>query len=56
MSCIIDFEREFFNIAKNLESKSEVRSVFLARINELAEDWINDKLRWDIAGLKDEEE
>jgi len=53
MSRIIDFEREFFRIARNFEIKSDVRQAFLAKIKELSEDWINDKLRWDIAGLKD---
>ena len=53
MSCIINFEREFFKIAKDLETKSEAKQEFMARISYLAEDWIDSKLRWDIAGLKD---
>jgi hypothetical protein len=48
----IDLEREFFRVAKTLETKHAVRQEFLARINELSEDWIDNKLRWDIAGLK----
>ena len=53
MSRIIDFEREFFKVAKDLETKAEVKQEFLIKIAFLSEDWIDDKLRWDIAGLKE---
>jgi len=54
MSRIIDFEREFFKVAKNFETKAEAKQAFLTKMNALSEEWINDKLRWDIAGLKKE--
>ena len=53
MSCIINFEREFFRIAKDLERKEEVRQEFLAKISALSEEWIDGKLRLGLAGLKD---
>ncbi|MBU2561629.1 MAG: hypothetical protein KKD17_04980 [Nanoarchaeota archaeon] len=53
MSRLIDLEREFFKAAKDLEKKSQVKQEFLVRVNKISEDWINDELRWDIAGLKD---
>jgi len=53
MSLNIDLEREFFKAAKDLEKKVEVRQEFLVRVNKISEDWIDNKLRWDIAGLKD---
>jgi hypothetical protein len=54
MSRIVDFEKEFFRVAKNLETKEEVRQTFLTRMTELSEDWIDDKLRRDIRGLNEE--
>ena len=55
MSRIIDFEREFFKVAKGLETKSVVKKVFVARIRQMSEDWIEDKLRRNILGLEDED-
>jgi hypothetical protein len=55
MSRIIDFEKEFFKVARNLDTKVEVRQEFLSRIEELSVDWIDDKLRRDILGLNDRE-
>jgi hypothetical protein len=52
MSSLINLEREFFKVAKDLESKSEVKRQFLNQINNLSEDWINNKFRFRINGLK----
>ncbi|MBU1111812.1 MAG: hypothetical protein ABIG93_01580 [archaeon] len=49
----IDFEREFFSVAKGLETKLEVREGFVKKIQEQAEEWIDNKLRFVILGLKD---
>jgi hypothetical protein len=54
MSRIIDFEREFFKVASALESKSEVKQEFMIRVLKISEEWIDNKLRRDIAGLKDD--
>jgi hypothetical protein len=54
MAKLVDFEREFFKVARDLETKDEARQEFLKRISELSEEWIDDKLRLRIAGLKDE--
>lgn len=52
MSSLINLEREFFYIAKNLETKQQVKQEFLKKINTLSEDWINNKFRFKIYGLK----
>lgn len=52
MSSLINLEREFFRIAKDLETKEEVRKQFLNKINEMSEEWINNKFRFKIYGLK----
>jgi hypothetical protein len=52
----IDLEREFFRVAKNLETKEETKQQFLQRISELSNDWIDDKFRLGILGLKSKEE
>ncbi|MBU2561634.1 MAG: hypothetical protein KKD17_05005 [Nanoarchaeota archaeon] len=54
MSLKIDLEREFFKAARDLEKKSEVKREFMTRTQKLSEDWIDNKLRWDIACLKEE--
>ena len=53
MSLNIDLECEFFKAAKELEKKSEVKQEFMVRIHKISDKWIDNKLRWDIAGLKD---
>ncbi len=52
MSSLINLEREFFLIAKDIESKKEVKKQFLNQINNMSEDWINNKFRFRINGLK----
>ncbi len=52
----IDLEREFFKVAKNLETKEEAKQRFLQRIGELSQEWINDKFRLGILGLKSKED
>lgn len=52
MSSLINLEREFFRIAKDIESKKEVKKQFLNQINNLSEEWINNKFRFRISGLK----
>ena len=52
MSSLINLEREFFRIAKDLETKEEVRKQFLEKINNMSEEWINNKFRFRINGLK----
>lgn len=49
---MIDLEREFFRIAKDLESKEQIKKEFLNKINEMSQDWINNKFRFKINGLK----
>lgn len=49
---IINLEKEFFRITKDLESKREAKQEFLKRINNLSEDWINNKFRFKIGGLQ----
>ncbi len=51
----IDMEREFFKAAKNVETYSEAKKQFMARINEISEEWINKKSRLGILGLKENE-
>lgn len=53
MGLKLDLEREFYQAAKNLETKSEVREEFVKRVQGLAEDWIDNKLRFVILGLKE---
>lgn len=52
MPLIIDLEREFFKAAKDLETYDEVKEQFLAKIKQISEQWINDKFRLGILGLK----
>ena len=52
MPSLINLEREFFRIAKDLESKREVKKQFLNQINNMSEEWINNKFRLRINGLK----
>lgn len=52
MSSIINLEREFFKLAKDMESKKEVKKQFLNQINNMSEEWINNKFRFRINGLK----
>ena len=54
MPKMIDLEREFFKVAKDLATKGETRVHFMIKINKLAEEWIDDKLRLGIAGLENE--
>lgn len=53
MSCILNLEREFFKVAKDLEKKSEVKPLFMKKITEHSEEWIDDKLRLNFIGLED---
>lgn len=48
----IDLEREFFKSAQGLETYDEVRDAFLVNITKKSEQWINNKFRLDILGLK----
>ena len=52
MSSLINLEREFFRIAKDIESKKEVKKEFLNKINNMSEEWITNKFRFKIYGLK----
>ena len=52
MSSLINLEREFFKVARDLETKEEVKREFLNKINNMSEEWINDKFRFKIYGLK----
>ena len=52
MSSLINLEKEFFHIAKDLETKEEVKKQFLEKINRMSEEWINNKFRLKIYGLK----
>ena len=56
MRRIIDFEREFFKVARNLETKEEVKKEFMAQINRFSDEWISDKLRRDILGLEEQDD
>ena len=48
----IDLEHEFFKAAKNLATHAEAKQQFLARIRQISEEWIEDKFRLGISGLK----
>ena len=52
MALKVDLEREFFKVAKNLETYDDIKQQFLARINELSEDWIDNKFRLGVLELK----
>ena len=52
MPLTIDLEREFYKVAKDLLKREEVKKEFVSRIKKLSEDWIDNKFRLDIAGLK----
>lgn len=52
MPVIIDLESEFFKAAKDLESYSKARKQFIKRIRQISKEWIDDKLRLGILGLK----
>lgn len=47
----IDLEREFFRIAKDLDSCNDVRGNFLNRIKQISEQWIDNKFRLGVLGL-----
>lgn len=48
----IDLEREFFKAAKNLETYDEVKEQFLIKIAQISEEWLDNKFRLGILGLK----
>ncbi len=50
----IDLEKEFYKVAKELETKTAVRDEFLRTVTSKSEDWIDQKFRWEIMGLEDE--
>ncbi len=55
MTLKVDLEREFFKVAKNLETYEEVKKQFLERINEISDKWLDSKFRLGILGLKDKD-
>ena len=52
MPLTIDLEREFFKVAKDLVTRKKVKREFVSRIKEISEEWIDNKFRLDILGLK----
>ncbi len=52
MSLKIDLEREFFKVARDLSKEKQIKKQFLKRVNSLSEDWIENKFRLGILGLK----
>ncbi len=52
MAKTLDLERHFFKVAKNLETRKEVKETFIKEVTEASEKWIDNKLRFRIMGLK----
>ncbi len=50
----IDLEREFFNTAKDLLTKKQVKEHFMKKVNQMSEEWIDNKFRMGFFGLKDD--
>ncbi len=48
----IDLEREFFRAAKDVGTYSKAKKQFMARIKQISEMWIDDKLRTGVLGLR----
>ncbi len=49
---IINLEREFFKIAKYLDNYSNTKNQFISKINKISEEWIDNKFRLGVLGLK----
>jgi len=52
MASKIDLEREFFKAAKDLDTYRSAKKVFLSRVNQISEKWIDNKFRLRILGLR----
>ena len=48
----LELEREFFKAAKDLKYYEDVRRKFLKKVKELAEDFIDYKIRCTVSGLE----
>ena len=55
MPLTLELEREFFKISQNFEYWEDVRRHFMKRVKVLAEDFIDYKMRCEVAGLKRKE-
>lgn len=53
MSTIIDLEREFFKIAKNLNKYKYAREQLLKRVVDISGKWLDNKFRLGVLGLKE---
>ena len=52
MSPSIDLEREFFKAVKDIDTYSKARKQFMKKIKQISEEWIDDKFRLGVLGLK----
>ena len=52
MAATINLEREFFRIAKDLDNYTDIKDNFLSRITQISKEWIDEKFRLGICGLK----
>ena len=52
MSKKIDLEREFFKAVRDIATRKKAKEAFILRISQISEEWIDDKFRLGILGLK----
>ena len=53
MSVIIDLEREFFKVARDIDKYKDAKEQLLKRVTAISEEWLDNKFRLGILGLKE---